>query len=160
MKNIIFLFVFCLSLFASCKAPVALVKNARIVTEDTQIKMDRSRKVIKDGILFHPDNQSDFAFKGKLTGGQVLNFEEALKHGAQKVKIESPHAKEPLYGVLLSSKVKTCSDEPTTRSYEISIPADFVASAQGGLISCRYEYYRCGSNNYTTWVLWLSDMPI
>jgi hypothetical protein len=72
---------------------------------------------------------------------------------------------EIFYGLLEFNKVhEACSSDPATRAYFISIPEKYLAAARGGNISVVYEYYTCepfkkkGKNNYTTWVLWLSDI--
>ena len=69
------------------------------------------------------------------------------------------------YGLLEFNKVhESCSSDPATRAYFISIPEKYIKAAQGGNISVVYEYYNCepikkkGKNNYTTWVLWISDI--
>ncbi len=69
------------------------------------------------------------------------------------------------YGLLEFNKVHDiCSSDPATRAYFISIPEKYLTAARGGNISVVYEYYNCepikkkGRNNYTTWVLWLSDI--
>lgn len=72
---------------------------------------------------------------------------------------------EIFYGLLEFNKVHDlCSSDPATRAYFISIPEKYLAAARGGNISVVYEFYTCepfkkkGKNNYTTWVLWLSDI--
>ena len=49
---------------------------------------------------------------------------------------------------------------PVTRSYQISVPKDYVLQAMNGQVSVLYEYYDCGRDkNLKTWILWLSDVP-
>ena len=69
------------------------------------------------------------------------------------------------YGLLEFNKVhEICNSDPATRAYFISIPQKYLDAARGGNISVVYEYYNCtpvkkkGANNYTTWVLWISDI--
>lgn len=69
------------------------------------------------------------------------------------------------YGLLEFNKVhEVCNNDPATRAYFISIPQKYLDAARGGNISVVYEYYSCtpvkkkGTNNYTTWVLWISDI--
>lgn len=69
------------------------------------------------------------------------------------------------FGLLEFNKVHdVCSSDPATRAYFISIPQKYLDAARGGNISVVYEYYNCepvrkkGKNNYTTWVLWISDI--
>ncbi|MFC5413168.1 hypothetical protein ACFPMF_27855 [Larkinella bovis] len=69
------------------------------------------------------------------------------------------------YGLLEFNKVhEICNNDPATRAYFISIPPKYLDAARGGNISVVYEYYNCtpvrkkGANNYTTWVLWISDI--
>lgn len=69
------------------------------------------------------------------------------------------------FGLLEFNKVHdVCSSDPATRAYFISIPQKYLDAARGGNISVVYEYYSCqpvkkkGTNNYTTWALWISDI--
>lgn len=71
-----------------------------------------------------------------------------------------------IYGLLeLSDVYNNCNDQPSSRSYYIQIPDQYIKNARGGNISVVYEYYDCqptsDSKNatYTSWVLWLSDIP-
>jgi hypothetical protein len=86
------------------------------------------------------------------------------------------------YGILEFNNVyKGCNTDPAARSYAINIGESAFSSASGGNISVQYEYYDCsagyteevtskkgkkklkkkkvGPGKYTTWVLWLSDVP-
>lgn len=75
--------------------------------------------------------------------------------------------KSDLYGVMEFSKVyKACSSLPATRSYFINIPESYLTDATGGNITAVYEYYTCKppiedgkTERFTTWALWLSDVP-
>lgn len=85
--------------------------------------------------------------------------------GGEKVTISRP-GKPDMYGILEFSKVYSeCSDLPATRSYYVRIPESYFTAAQGGNISSIYEYYACKptedskKENYTTWALWISDVP-
>lgn len=84
-----------------------------------------------------------------------------------------------IYGILEFNYVyDECSDFPVTRNYNIDIPYETIVNAMDGKISAAYEYYTCShkvpryrngkkkpgktsvvENSYTTWVIFLSDIP-
>ncbi|MFT6732374.1 MAG: hypothetical protein ACJAS9_000554 [Polaribacter sp.] len=100
---------------------------------------------------------------GTSPGSLLDSFGLALKHGAKKVIVYHPDAKQPLYGVLLLNKKLTDSATgPAARSYLIRIPASYVNSAKGGRVSVVYEpVSRKGSPKAKNigWAIWLSDSP-
>lgn len=84
-----------------------------------------------------------------------------------------------IYGILEFNYVyDECSDLPVTRNYNIDIPYETIVNAMDGKISAAYEYYECShevpkynkkgqkkagktttvKNEYTTWVVFLSDI--
>ena len=85
-----------------------------------------------------------------------------------------------VYGILEFNYVyDQCADLPVTRNYNIEIPYETIVNAMDGKISAAYEYYSCThevprynkkwekksgktskiTNDYTSWVIFLSDIP-
>ena len=85
-----------------------------------------------------------------------------------------------IYGILEFNYVyDECADLPVTRNYNIEVPYQTIINAMDGKISAAYEYYTCThtvpkynskgikkegktkkvTNRYTSWVLFLSDIP-
>lgn len=85
---------------------------------------------------------------------------------AKKVRITVPGKKEPLYGLLVMSKVNPCmSHEIASRSYRIVVPQEYVQQAADGRVSVVYEWGECKRSQgemlkMGTWALWLSDRPL
>lgn len=75
--------------------------------------------------------------------------------------------KEVFYGILEFHKIHNESkDDVTARAYYVNIADRYFEDAKGGNIAVLYEYYDCKagskyatSKKYTSWVLWLSDIP-
>lgn len=120
-----------------------------------------SGKVISGGNTFTPTKFSN----GWVNPGNGFTKKWRESTG-EKVTISRP-GKPEMHGILEFSRVyKNCSDQPATRSYYIKIPESFFTDAQGGNITSLYEYYSCKpehedgkKENYTTWALWISDVP-
>lgn len=142
--------------------------NPELVTEVKLGKLQNgitirteSGKVITGGGTFTPTKFSN----GWINPGDGFTKRWRESTG-EKVTISRP-GKDEMYGILEFSKVyKNCSDQPATRSYYIKIPESFFTDAQGGNITCLYEYYSCKpeyegakKENFTTWSLWISDVP-
>lgn len=75
-----------------------------------------------------------------------------------------------MFGILEFNRVYSeCASLPVARSYYIQIPYSNIENALGGKISMFYEIYECQPTipgrgkakreNYTSWVIWLSDVP-
>jgi len=142
------------------------VSTGILAEENTKIVAVDGSFTIETDNRFSPPFQSEKAFfeNGsqpivsdvyKLTSGQYKGFKW------KKVRVQTPHHSEDLYGVISFCKVqKDCQNEPVTRSYRLSVPEEYVDAALGGRVSCVYEYYSCnGMPKIATWVLWLSDVP-
>jgi len=94
-------------------------------------------------------------------------FTELFSQSSGKKCTLKRRGKSDLYGIMEFSKVyKNCASLPATRSYYIKIPDSYLADATGGNITAVYEYYQCEppledvrKGYYTTWSLWISDVP-
>lgn len=160
----------------SCASPLSIdpynayksVPFGKIITDGVEITAENGTFTLRSGEVWTPPYQN-------LTPGYGINtpsadmvnlYKAALVLGAEKVRVKVPYQSEPLYGVLLLSKVYPQGNSAVTRSYQISIPESYVDAAQNGKISVLYEYYDTGDyDSYgnpivpKTWVLWLSDIP-
>jgi hypothetical protein len=100
---------------------------------------------------------------GTSAGSLLDSFGLALKHGAKKVIVYHPDAKQPLYGVLLlNKKLTNFATGSGARSYLIRIPTSYVNSAKGGRVSVVYEpvsYKGSPKAKNIGWAIWLSDVP-
>ena len=91
-------------------------------------------------------------------------------------KVELTYKDKKFYGVLEFNKVyNACAGDPSARSYYIKVPRSYLAAAMGGNTAVLYEYYSCAprqgdeyknikdytrkNQKYTSWVLWISDIP-
>lgn len=116
--------------------------------------------ILEGGQTFSPSRFTD-GWMNPASG-----FTKMFKHSkGERVKILRD-GKKDLYGLLEFNKVYIeCNDVPSTRAYYIKIPEQFLEQAEGGNLAVVYEYYECkptedsGSNKYTTWALWISDIP-
>lgn len=164
------LFIFC---FYSCgpRVPVqTTIPVGVIATEGVTITAQDGSFELTQGEMWNPPYQNDAT--GHNFNKEQTNVLDAYKlayyyMGAQKVRVKTPYIEKDLFGLLLLAKVPYGCDDPTTRSYQISVPRNYVQDALGGRISVVYEYYGpCGPYYRNvddfqgkTWVLWLSDIP-
>jgi len=169
-----FLVVMILLVLTSCGSyvdPYSVYKSVpfgKIITNGVEITAEDGTFVLRSGEVWTPPFQN-------LTPGYGINtpnadmvnlYQAAFATGAKRVKVKVPYQDEPLYGVLMLSKIYPQGNSAVTRSYQISIPESYVDAAQNGKISVLYEYYDTGDYDSNgnpivpkTWVLWLSDMP-
>ena len=121
---------------------------------------------------------SNYAFSSWRTEGKTLNLKTSnmgsvnMNERGKKVKIQTPYQSEPIYGVLELAEIFTPykGKTPATRSYYIQIPQSYVQSIKGGNVSVMFESYVCKPGfysqtatkeyTYSSWVLWISDVPL
>lgn len=137
---------------------VTKVKNGKL-QEGVTIKFN-SGKTLRGGEIFQP---SEYTHGWINPSNGFTNLFKDSK--GQKVTIQRT-GKPDMYGILEFNEVyESCSTLPATRSYYIRIPESYFNDAQGGNITSLYEYYECeptaesGKNYYTTWAIWISDVP-
>lgn len=149
------------------------VPYGKIVTSGVEITAEDGSFALSSGKVWTPPFQNNpLRSVNAANANMVTLYKAALAlGGAKKVRVKVPYQSEPLYGVLLLSRVYPGSSSAVTRSYQISIPKSYVDAAQNGKVSVLYEYYDMGGveassligpKNGTapkTWVLWLSDIP-
>ncbi len=99
----------------------------------------------------------------------VNGFGAAKTAGAKDVAVYVEGRVQPLYGVLVLSKVFNAAGGPGTRSYQIAIPQDKLDAAYAGVTAVVFEdvlwkqIWDTGytvDNRWRTWILWLSATPI
>ena len=104
------------------------------------------------------------------TDANIINgFGAAKAAGAKDVAVYIEGRAQPLYGVLVLSKVFNAASGPGTRSYQIAIPQDKIDAAYAGVTAVVFEdvlWKQVWSSGYAvdsqwrTWILWLSATPI
>ncbi len=153
---------FALGLLFSCGANLIPVKYGNITTPGVVIKAEDGSFTLTSENSWSPPFQSTMKDPDDHTvlGSKITTrYEFAMKLGAKKVKVKTPYLDKELYGVLLLNKAIEGCETPVTRSYQISIPEEYVQKALNGQVSVLYEYYDCGRLNAKSWILWLSDVP-
>ena len=99
----------------------------------------------------------------------INGFGAAKTAGAKDVAVYIEGRAQPLYGVLVLSKVYNAASGPGTRSYQIAIPQDKLDAAYAGVTAVVFEdvlwkqVWSSGysqDNRWRTWILWLSATPI
>lgn len=90
------------------------------------------------------------------------DYEEAVKRGAKRVRVNYPGIENSLYGILALNVAPAGAYGPAARYYRIEVPQQYVEAAKGGAVSVVYEvmsYRGESSGSGYGWVLWLSDKP-
>ncbi|GEM_PF-3139911 len=66
-----------------------------------------------------------------LNKNTTSQYDFAIKNlGAKKVRIKTPYVDKELYGVLLFNKAMDKCKAPVTRSYQLTIPEEYVQQAK------------------------------
>lgn len=179
LKKNVFFWAFLLAVFAvipsltgcaSVGADWAPVTSAMIATPGVKIAAEDGSFVLEAGKEFVPPIQTA-AWCYVLHGVNLTtaNHAKAVAEpgcNARKVRVTVPGKKEPLYGLLVMSKVNPClSHEIASRSYRIAVPQEYVQQAADGRVSVVYEWGECKRSQgemikMGTWALWLSDRPL
>lgn len=158
-KFLYLLFFVTLTMLSSCSSLSVNVPLGKITTDGVTIRAEDGTFNLKSGDIWTPPFQNNLS--SELNSKKDLtNFHsKAMELGAKKVRVKVPYQSEELYGILYLSQVSDKCSSATTRSYQITIPNNFVIAAKNGRVSVLYEYYSCGRKQPKTWILWLSDMP-
>ncbi|MFA7687717.1 MAG: hypothetical protein WCY25_07620 [Moheibacter sp.] len=128
------------------------VPYGKIVTDGVEITAEDGSFTLLPNEIWTPPFQNETSGYGiNKPDADMVNLYKVALHsmGAKQVRVRVPYQSEPLYGVLLLSKVHPESTAAVTRSYQISIPEGYVAAAQNGKISVLYEYYDMPKTNGT-----------
>ncbi|HLV23726.1 MAG TPA: hypothetical protein VKY36_02965 [Moheibacter sp.] len=146
----------------SCGAKLVPVNYGNITTQGVVIKAEDGSFVLTSGDTWTPPFQSSMKDPDDHTvlGSKITTrYDFAMELDAKKVKVKTPYMEKELYGVLMLNKAIEGCKSPVTRSYQISIPEEYVQKALNGQVSVLYEYYDCGKRTAQSWILWLSDVP-
>lgn len=133
-----------------------------ITAEDGSFKIETGKPIPPPfSIDTFAESETDDWRESVLVG----KFNEALNLGARRVRVTVPGFKQPLYGVLLLSKIRKDSFGPASRSFNIQVPESYIQEATGGRVSVIYETVEYGERGELTaqwyaWILWLSDRPL
>ena len=166
--NQIFLVLLALFIFNSCDVQdtYSSVPYGKIITDGVEIAAEDGFFTLRSDEIWTPPIQNETAKYGMYDpGADMVNFYKTalLYMGAKKVRVKVPYQSRPLYGVLVLSKIYylNSGNPVVTRSYQISIPKNYVDAAQNGKVSVLYESYEVPNSEFMpkTWVLWLSDIP-
>lgn len=95
------------------------------------------------------------------------NYEQALRGGAQRVRIQYPGLDEPLYGLLSFCPMPAESTAPPTRMALVQVPQSYVDSTEGGRVAVVFEQLfhpprseqSRDTRAWPAWVLYLSRQP-
>lgn len=152
--------------FVSCGTKLVPVKYGEIATPEVTLTAEDHSFVLKSGSTWEPpfyslpDQKLLTTYLLDLNKNTTSQYDYAIKKlGAKKVRVKTPYLEKELYGVLVFNKAMDKCKTPVTRSYQITIPEDYVQKALNGQVSVLYEYYECSGLTIKTWVLWLSDVP-
>lgn len=153
-------------LLASCGTKLTQVKFGKIATPDVTIKAEDGSFELKSEETWDPPFYALDQYDVLQMHYFEINKDIASQYGyaieklsAKKVRIKTPYSEKELYGVILFNKVMEKCKLPVTRSYQITIPEEYVHQAMNGQVSVLYEYYECANFPLKTWVLWMSDVP-
>lgn len=149
------------TLLFSCGASLTPVKYGNITTPGVVITAEDNSFVLTSENTWTPPFQTiaDPSDQEHINQKITSRYDFAMKMRAKKVKVKTPYLDKELYGVLMLNRAIEGCESPATRSYQISIPEEYVQQALNGQVSVLYEYYDCGNLNAKTWILWLSDVP-
>jgi len=159
--RLLILVVIALSL-SSCMS-AKRVPGGFLATPDAKITAEDGSFEIISGQTFQTPFYTHSFFEvalhsAKLNHKDLVNYyERALASGAKKVTVKVPNRSQPLYGILAFVLLPSNASGPGARSYQLSIPDNYINAASGGRISVVYEVV---NNDYISWILWLSDLPI
>jgi len=174
-KSVLLLGTIIVALLAGC---VSVGYNGRpgpptglIATEGVSIRaMDNSFELVSGEVFSTPFFGNTAGVGMNSVGADMISYYQIAldQMNARRVRVTTPWLDEPLYGILLFSNLYYGGSGPATRSYQITVPENYVRAAVGGRISVVYETYphdppkdsfgetfECKS-----WVLWLSDVPL
>jgi|GEM_PF-3157831 len=151
--------------------PAAKVKDVKIckVQDSVTITAEDGSFVIKWGKIYEPK----FFTPGWVNPDKDFT-KSFINSGGKKVKIRYKSHKKEYYGILEFNQVyEACAGDAAARSYFININDKAIRDASGGNTTVIYESYYCipregdkslkdytaKKTRYTSWVLWLSDIP-
>jgi len=150
----------------SCGVKLTTVNFGKISTPDVTITAEDGTFILKSGDSWNPPFYAIPKYDFLQVQQLEINNDIATQYGfaleelnAKKVRVKTPYSNEELFGVILFNKVAEKCKVPVTRSYQITIPEEYVQQAMNGQVSVLYEYYDCSGFSLKTWVLWLSDVP-
>lgn len=148
-------------MFFSCGSKLIPIKYGNITTPGVVITADDGSFKLVNGETWTPPfyTIADPSDMEHINNKTTSKYNFALEMHAKKVKVKTPYLDKELYGVLMFNRAIKGCESPATRSYQISIPEQYVIQAQNGQVSVLYEYYDCGKLNAKSWILWLSDVP-
>lgn len=155
---------FSLLVLGSCGASQVPVKLGYINTEGVEIRAEDGSFSLESGDSWAPPFRStaDYGDQEKFQNEKLTGlYDFALNHlRAKRVLVKTPYMEKELHGVLMLNEAFGGCSSPVTRSYQISIPEEYVEKALNGKVTVLYEYYDCeGLTSAKTWILWLSDVP-
>jgi hypothetical protein len=131
-----------------------------VQTPGVTIRAQDGSFVWKSGKVFNTpafvDNEAWFR---KMPTSET--YVKSCDQHCKRVRVTVPGRRKALYGIIHLANRSEHSTGPATRSYQIQVPDRYVREASGGRVSVVYEYAKNSTTGrQTTWVLWLSDMPM
>jgi hypothetical protein len=168
------------ALLAACSSPPRDLTDRSLKSIPLGFVADRNLTIraadgsfeLKPGEQFASPFQSDI-WTGNLpdlTEARIVEgFATGLARGGRRVTVHVEGRDKPLYGVLVLSQVYGAAEGPGARSYQITVPADKIAAAYAGRTAVAYENVkftvrwdtgRKVSQQWRSWVLWLSMTPL
>lgn len=148
----------CGSTAAYRRAPQAMLETA-----DVQVRAEDGTFTLSPGEAAPTPFQSDDCPLTPAPG----NYEQAIRGGARRVRIDYPGLDQPLYGLLAFCPMPAESTAPPTRMALLQVPSSYVDSTEGGRVSVVFEqlYHPpqgsgpTPSTAWPAWILYLSRQP-
>lgn len=154
---------------------------AFLANEDVEIASADGSWTFKSGEAFVPPSTAGQSWIAEYLGrgGDALTaYSDDMRDtpaGYHKVTISKRGYDKPFYGVLLFSRVFETGDALAKRRWQVAIPEQYFRSATNGGVSLvfgpygykrwvgdSWDGYRLQNSrrNATSWVLWMSDLPL
>lgn len=139
-------------------APGTVVTRARLTTDGVTLRAGPWS--IHGGEAGRLPAVRAAAYTERPCRGAVDAADAALARvaGAIDVEVIHPSSATPLRGVLLICEVPPTDRGPTSRSFELVVPADRIAETSGGRVSVVWELADAGGEQHA-WILWLAESP-
>ena len=136
--------------------PWSQVGSAFIATEGVEIRAEDGSFHWKAGEVFTVRRQVSVAWWKKSPPKASYDCSNC-----EMVRVKVPGRTKELYGQMRFARMHPDATGPGARSYRIEVPQKYVNQAMDGQRSVVYEWVKhTDGAKQTSWVLWLSDLPI